>query len=290
MKLYNVQEINHYQVWSKYCNDLDNSINAIVNYIDLFCPNYRILNLPNKDNLCYLSNDQLHQADILEFGDTPDGHIYVNLGYMKPHNVLDNTFQEEIGISGSYTWAQTVKIPQGYALRHDGYDSEGNIKYSIVSLASSGSYYVIDSFTITNIDTANSKVTTQLTWRLVDNATDIYGKNYLFSLTLPGSRFYYHGAQNNISLELLGESPFITANFANSPANPKIATSKQGLWTHQHILMSEIEQHKDDNVEEVFGDTLISIEETRIGEYPQSRYTINTDIQNFDNDIYVNFY
>ena len=54
--------------------------------------------------------------------------------------------------------------------------------------------------------------------------------------------------------------------------------------------MHEIELINNGNVEDVFGDDVTLVDEVRIGEYVQSRYTINTDIKNIDNNIYVNLY
>lgn len=288
MKLYAGKKTDS-QYLQKSCLDIDRNINALVHYIDNFCPNYRILNLPNSNNFTYIPNNMLGPtgANIVF---NREGHTWVNPDNMHPHNVLDNTFQEDIGIGNttSPSWANAKKVPEGYALRHDGYDSNGNVKYSIISLASSGTYYVIDSFIITNI--SNSTVTTNIQWRLQDNATDIYGKNFLFSLTVPGSRFYYHHENGGDTIQSLGNSPFIIANFANTPATPVIATSKNGIWNTGHILMHEIELINNGNVEDVFGDDVTLVDEVRIGEYVQSRYTINTDIKNIDNNIYVNLY
>ena len=151
--------------------------------------------------------------------------------------------------------------------------------------ANSGSYYILKDFIIKTI--SNEDVTTEITWAFTENATDLYGLNYLFSVVLPGSRFYPKNSPDG--LFPFTASPIYLYNFTSTPVNPSIATLNKlsdnqyvtgGLWTTQYLLGHEVLLENSNSYEEVFGDEYTKTEQVRVGEYPQSRYIIYTSVPN----------
>jgi len=284
MRLYNIGHgSNHFQTLRKYCLQLDHQIDALKRFIDNFNANYIILNLPDTKNRTYYNSEQLISLGILKT-DSEHPEIYTSIDPTKmiTHQVIDNVYQKNLHIYGD----PAKIIPQGFAVRHDGYRADQTTKYSIIPLANSGSYYTLKDFVINTIN--NDEVTTEITWAFTENATDLYGLNYLFSVVLPGARFYPKNSSD-------GFFPFITSpiylyNFTSTPADPSIATlnwdedSQEyvtgGLWTTQYLLGHEVLLENNNSYEEVFGDSYTKTEQVRVGEYPQSRYIIYTSIPN----------
>lgn len=284
MRLYNIGHgFNHFQALRKYCLQLDHQIDTLKRFIDNFNANYIILNLPDTKNRTYYSSEQLISLGILNT-DSQHPEIYTSIDptKMTTHQVIDNVYQKNLHISGEYDKI----IPQGFAVRHDGYRTDQTTKYSIIPLANSGSYYILKDFIINTIN--NDDVTAEITWALTENATDLYGLNYLFSLVLPGARFYPKNSQNGFFP--FTASPIYLYNFTSTPADPNIATlnwnedSEEyvtgGLWTTQYLLGHEILLENNNSYEEVFSDGYTKTEQVRVGEYPQSRYIIYTSIPN----------
>jgi len=283
MKLYSINSTNNKQVLKKNIVDLDKRINALRDYIDIFNANYQILNLSNQEGQSYYSDQQLRDIQII-YNDT----IWPKK--MRTHQIWDNTTGRDISISGTHK----ILYP-GFALRHDGYNSDQSVNFSIIPLASSGAYYVLKDLSISSF--INNQLTLQMNWIFQDNATDIYGLNYILSLAIPGSRFYFHpDSSNSCSLMAWTNSPIIIPSFNNTPASPIIATSTDGVWTTSHVLNYEIQLENSEVFEEVFDDSSATVSETRIGEYPQSRYTIITDMKNVFGDsatdpkLWINLY
>ena len=268
MRLYSIKNgIKQLQVLKKYCIQLDNRINALKRFIDNFNANYVVLNLPDTHGRVYYNNDQLETIGILVKRDNQ--YSFINPSKMITHQVIDNTYQKDLFIYGN----EQDRVPQGFAVRHDGYNTEQEANYSIIPLANSGSYYTVSDFQVEEIDGDN--IICKVTWVHTENATDLYGLYYLFSLVLPGSRFYYH---NEDGLYNLTSSPIYLFNFTATPSNPTIATSNYGLWTTTYVLSHEMYTINDDTYEEVFDDASVKTEQIRVGEYPQSRYIIYTNI------------
>ena len=245
MNFYTYYNLKEKQLISKYIQDLEYSINSIINFVDTFNPNYILLNTPNKEGTRYFSDQELAAANIFQ-----TNTVYPN--NMRPHYVLNNSYGGDINIANS-----TITVPQGFAVRHDGYTSEGETVYSVISLASSGTYYIVDSFTISAINT--SSVTCQITWQLQDNATDNFGTRYLLSLTVPGARFYYHPTEltpHGWACYKFTQSPLIMASFSTNPANPLIATSTSGLWTSSYLLSHENYKYTDVGSKTIFEETI----------------------------------
>ena len=283
MKFYTLYTLEEEQLVKKYIKELNNSINAIMHFIDTFNPNYKLLNTPAPTGKTYFTDDQLANLGILD-----QFHSTINPEAMKPHYVINNSYGHDYTITGT-----SELIPQGYAVRHDGYNSDGETEYSIISLASSGTFYVIQDFVISSYSPTGT--TCNITWQLQDNATDNFGQKYVFSLTIPGTRFYYHQGSSTLSFaQFLAEPPYIYPAFGQVPADVFIGTSTNGVWTSSHLLIHEVYTETSINnlpvFEDTFDDTTVTIEQTRVGEYPQSRYTINTNIKDLNNQLRINFY
>lgn len=282
MRLYNIGHgSNHFQTLRKYCLQLDHQIDTLKRFIDNFNANYIILNLPDTKGRFYYSPTQLVSLGILKTDlQHPDTYISIDPTKMITHQVIDNVYQKKLCI-----WGEPDKIiPQGFAVRHDGYGTDQTTKYSIIPLANSGSYYTLKDFIINTIN--NDEVATEITWAWTENATDLYGLNYLFSLVLPGARFYPKSSADG--LFQFTASPIYLYNFTSTPADPSIATLNWdedsqryvtgGLWTTQYLLEHEILLENNNSYEEVFSDSYTKKEQVRVGEYPQSRYIIYTSI------------
>lgn len=298
MRLYNVEwDTYPVQTLKKYCIQLDHRIDALKRFIDNFNANYIVLNLPDDKKREYYNTQQLEQLKILlKTRQDDEDYSFIDPTKMITHQVIDNVYQKDLYIYNSdlptdsgetYPEPSRIKevIPQGFAVRHDGYNTDQTTKYSIIPLANSGSYYTLKDFVIKEINA--DSVITEITWSFTENATDIYGLNYLFSLVLPGSRFFPCGATDG--LFSFTSSPIYLYNFTSTPVNPSIATLNKlsdnqyvtgGLWTTQYLLGHEILLDNNNSYEEVFGDTYTKKEQVRVGEYPQSRYIIYTSIPN----------
>lgn len=277
MRLYNTTNNNSLQTLKKYCIQLDRRINTIKRFIDNFNANYIVLNLPDAHSPArfYFSDSQLEQIGILIKEGT--NYKYINPEKMTTHQVIDNTYQRDLFIYTSDE--EKPLIPQGFAVRHDGYNTDQTVNYSIIPLANSGSYYTINNFIVTSIEA--NKTNCRIDWVHTENATDLYGLTYLISLVKPGSRFYYH---NPDGLYTFSPSPMYLFNFTATPTEQNIATSNNGLWTTQYLLGHEMlnitTTSSKDSYEEVFDDCSVKTEQVRVGEYPQSRYIIYTNMQN----------
>lgn len=273
MRLYSVENgLNQIQLLKKYCLQLDHQIDTLKRFINNFNANYIILNLPDNQSRYYYNNQQLEQLGILlrdeNSNEQNPPYKYINPEKMLTHQVLDNVYEKDL-----YIYNTQKLIPQGFAVRHDGYNVDQTINYSIIPLANSGSYYTVQDFVIKEI--GNNSVTTEITWELAENATDLYGLNYLFSLVLPGSRFF---PQSSDGLFAFTSSPIYLFNFISTPALPGIATTNKGLWNIQYLLGHEFLLKKNNSYEEVTDDNYIKTQQVRVGEYPQSRYIIYTTI------------
>ena len=159
MRLYNIEHgSNHLQTFRKYCLQLDHQIDALKRFIDNFNANYIILNLPDTKNRTYYSPEQLLSLGILK-SDLEHSETYASIDPTKmiTHQVIDNVYQKNLYIYGD----QTKIVPQGFAVRHDGYRTDQTTKYSIIPLANSGSYYILKDFIIKTI--SNDDVTTEIT-------------------------------------------------------------------------------------------------------------------------------
>jgi hypothetical protein len=189
MKLYSIKATNSIeaqnQLLSKYVKSIDTSIQAVVDFIDIFYRNYILVNRAsdyrddNNNSVFYYTDAQLVYLDIINDVEDP---TYINLSKMRPHQIVENHFGTSLNIKYNGSLLSET-IPQGYALRHEGFDSEGNVHYSVISFASSGAYYILQDIQYTS----NGFV---LMWSLQENATDIYGLNYLFSILWPDERCY----------------------------------------------------------------------------------------------------
>jgi len=159
MRLYNIGHgSNHFQTLRKYCLQLDHQIDALKRFIDNFNANYIILNLPDTKGRTYYNPEQLISLGILKT-DLEHPEIYTSIDPTKmiTHQVIDNVYQKNLYIYGNHAKI----IPQGFAVRHDGYKTDQTTKYSIIPLANSGSYYTLKDFVINTIN--NDEVTTEIT-------------------------------------------------------------------------------------------------------------------------------
>ena len=297
MELYSFLNNDDWQLYKKYCVALDRQIDSVVCFIDTFNPNYMIINRSFKQeniNAAYYTRGQLEALGILY---SENGKIYVNLNKMMPHQIVENTYESSIWVIDSDSIEKEVH--QGYAIRLDGFNSEGNPTYTIISLASSGSYYILTNTSCKDISGDNANVT--LTWSLLDNATDIYGKDYKFSVLLPGSRLFYRSNNNNHSMmRTLGVSnPISIASFrqnniiigggsisAFEPSqNPDI------LWTvGSSNIDSEFCIYTNGAYETVCCDQKTKVTTVRVDESPQSRYTIDTNLDLSLSNLFLNLY
>ena len=289
MELYSA---NDYQLISKYCLSLEKEIQFIVNFIDAFNPNYILLNRvsDSEQQSYYYTDDQLRYLDIInDTSITP----YVNLSKMRPHQIVENHYGKELSIKRNGVILTDEKLPQGYALRHEGYNGNQVAQYTIVSLASSGTYFIV-----TNIEYVPSQSATEqivnITWQQQENATDLYGLSYMFSVILEDERCYWHGDgttyRNLISLDNnQWTSPLILPNFisSNNDIILKIGSEIGSYWTNSKLLWHEIYRFVDNYVEDVIDDSAAEVTVARVGENPQSRYTITTNMVRWPNT-YIN--
>jgi hypothetical protein len=121
-------------------------------------------------------------------------------------------------------------------------------------------------------------------WSLQENATDIYGLNYLFSILWPDERCYWHDTDNLINWQLQ-QSPIILPNFnldENEDRIVKIGSKNNSLWTISKLLWHEAIYKKTDSnahyVEDIIDDSQRKISTARVGEVTQSRYTITSNL------------
>lgn len=295
MRLYSADlKLDNDTLFKKYCLNLDQKINSVVNFIDNFNPNYLLVNTPNNYGQTFYSTENLYNLGILI---QENNILYINPNKLKAHEVVSNTFQQDVFIYGT-----TIVVPQGSAVRCDGFNGD-SAQYSIIPLASSGSYYVLKNIQISSY--TSSTTICALSWVNTDNATDIYGLNYLFSLVVPGSRFYFHpivhGPQTIDGMAIFNpDGQWLKYdNFIQTPAQVCIGTSENGIWNSNYLLSHEIYTQKklDTNqylYEEISGDEMVKVEETRLGESLQSSYIITTNLENIINSetvkIAVNLY
>lgn len=290
MKLYSSQQAQNFQLLKKYCFDVDADIQDIVNFIDTFNANYIVLNknAVNDSTIQYYTEAQLTTIGILDISNS-----LLDITKMSPHQIVQNIFKKTMYVQYN---SRRDEIPQGYALRHDGFKSDGTIAYSIISLSSSGSYYVVQRTELerrrVGLETASYL---KVYWTLQEHATDLYGLEYLINLLLPGSRFFYHSS-SSINMCPLFATPMIIGSFGSSPSDPRLATKGGSLWDINNLLEYDIVLYHDNSIEDVFCDSTHRTSAVRVGEYPQSRYTINTEMSNtwgIDNPslhFYINFY
>lgn len=292
MKLYSTKATNSIedqdQLLSKYVKSIDTSIQSVVNFIDTFYRNYILVNRAsdyrddNNRSVFYYTDAQLVWLDVIDDEEEP---TYINLSKMRPHQVVENHYGIPLNIKYNGNLLTEV-VPQGYALRHEGFDSEGNAHYGVISFASSGAYYILQDIQYTS----NGFV---LIWSLQENATDIYGLNYLFSILWPDERCYWHNTDNLINWQLQ-QSPIILPNFIfdeNDDRIVKIGSKNNSLWTTSKLLWHEAIYKKTDSnaryVEDIIDDSQREISTTRVGEVSQSRYTITSNLAHWA-QIYFN--
>ena len=132
------------QTYAKYCLEVDQDILSVCNFIDNFNPNYNILNRNFQPGTTttslYYTTEQLVTLGILNI---QNNTIKVCVDKMLTHQIVENTFGQTIiaGYSTDTLDTYSQEVPQGYAVRHDGY--QNNIAmFTVISLASSGSYYI----------------------------------------------------------------------------------------------------------------------------------------------------
>lgn len=289
MELYSA---NDYQLISKYCLSLEKEIQSIINFIDTFNPNYILLNRVSdtEQQSYYYTDDQLRYLDIInDTSVTP----YINLSKMRPHQIVENHYGKELSIKRNGIILANETLPQGYALRHDGYNENQIAQYTIISLASSGTYFIVS-----NIEYASSQSATEqivnITWQQQENATDLYGLSYMFSIILEDERCYWHGEgttyRNLVSLDNnQWTSPLILPNFISSgnDITLKIGSEIGSYWTNSKLLWHEIYRFENNYVEDVIDDGIAEVTVARVGENPQSRYNITTNMVRWP-DTYIN--
>lgn len=289
MKLYSA---NDYQLISKYCLSLEKEIQSIINFIDTFNPNYILLNRvsDSEQQSYYYTDDQLRYLDIINDTSIPS---YINLSKMRPHQIVENHYGKELSIKRDGTILANETLPQGYALRHEGYNENQIAQYTIISLASSGTYFIVS-----NIEYAPSQSATEqivnITWQQQENATDLYGLSYMFSIILEDERCYWHGEgttyRNLVSLDNnQWTSPLILPNFISSgnDITLKIGSEIGSYWTNSKLLWHEIYRFENNYVEDVIDDGTAEVTVARVGENPQSRYNITTNMVRWP-DTYIN--
>lgn len=301
-----------YKTYTKYCYELDNDIISVCNFIDVFNPNYMILNrkyqYQSGIQYSYYSNEQLIQLKILNYlnvdiNNDGENDIVIYVDKMLMHQIVENTFGKTIyvGYSDNDNVNALQAVPQGYAVRHDGFKDNKAI-YTIISLASSGSYYV----PLITLENGN---TWKITWTLVEHATDLYGLSYSFSWLSPGDRLFYNNMQYGQFLDtctlLLRDMTMPTAIIPNQNNNRiylGAATSEtngsqiSSPWTTDMVLFYETMIYYPQNniilLEEISEDSTYNTSIVRVEEKPQSRYIINTNLENIQswNNIFFNFY
>lgn len=322
MKIYSFDSEQSQQLIKKTYKELDNEITNIVNYIDNFIPNYVILNRKyTTDNIIasFYPTDSSGFINNIVYRNDEDEKIYINLPNMLPHQLVENTFGEDIYVIINGSTTETV--PQGFAVCHNGYDSEDNILYSILPLSPSGGYFIL-----TDIQPGenNSLLTT---WTYDERAIDKYGLQDIVSFCLPGARFFYNQNDTENSDEdsnydkikkidnhtytrievsnynsITPNSEWLLCcgvegiNDNNPVINPSAVWNKNFILDHN--IISYIKYIKDNTTyyaaEEVFVDEIIETSQLRVGESPKSNYIINTNLKHnnlLDNGkLFINFY
>ena len=310
MKLYSFDSIADFQLLKKTCFELDNKINSIIHFIDTFNPNYIILNRKERkgeDTYSYYTEQGLVDLGIKEISedsteDVDDNDIIINLYKMFPHQLIENTYGKDIYFrtTEGEDYSHNIVV-QGYAIRHDGYNSDGDIQYSVIPLSPSGGYYLLTNKVLQKENNTYNLITT---WSYDERAIDKYGLNSVISVCLPGTRFYYNindGSPKLRPITMEERGTYVADNYAGSimDANQWLICARDesnclSLWDNTVILGHEIVLFDNNTSEELFVDESYTTSKLRVGESPKSRYIINTNLTSnplLDSDkLFINFY
>lgn len=286
MELYSA---NDYQLLNKYCMSLEKEVQSIVNFIDTFNPNYIILNRvsDSKNKSYYYKDEELFWLNIVQL---TEENPCINLSKMRPHQIVENHYGQELFIKRDDIIIPNIKVPQGYSVRHEGYNENQEAQYTVISLASSGTYYIISNIQYAPSDSATQQEV-NITWQQQENATDLYGLSYLFSIILEDERCYWHNDNEEalypylLSLEGNWASPLILPNFKNDTMT--IGSYIGSYWTNSKLLWHEVCRFESNYIEDIIDDSATEVTVARVGEKPQSRYNITTNMVSWPNT-YIN--